>query len=176
MSSLPQPPCIPSNPDISGIGVRTAIYIQNLLGFIPAISALWDGEVAAYELEAIETQSSTILITGFGMLIAAVVEAGTGGLSIFHTNVILALSWMSNTNTFIYLLLYVQRRSQLGPRRLWADLLGWRRWFAKNESKEPTNSENEQRSILRSIFRVQVSGVAIIAILGSLHLSMMSAV
>jgi hypothetical protein len=66
-------PCIGPNPDIAGIGVRAAIYLQNLLGFIPAISALWDGEVAPYELEAVETQSTTILITAFGIVISAMV-------------------------------------------------------------------------------------------------------
>ena len=52
-----------SDPDISGIGVRLAIYIQNLLSFIPAIWALWDGHVTEYELESVETQSTTILLT-----------------------------------------------------------------------------------------------------------------
>jgi 5'-deoxynucleotidase YfbR-like HD superfamily hydrolase len=28
---------IPADPDISGIGVRAAIYLQNLLSFIPAV-------------------------------------------------------------------------------------------------------------------------------------------
>ncbi|KAJ7029881.1 hypothetical protein C8F04DRAFT_907603, partial [Mycena alexandri] len=100
--------------DISGIGVRTAIYIQNLLGFIPAISALWDGEVASYELEAIETESTTILITAFALLIATIVQGRIARLTMFHGNIILGLSWMNNTNMFIYFLLYIQRRSQLG--------------------------------------------------------------
>ncbi|KAJ7756622.1 hypothetical protein B0H16DRAFT_1253440, partial [Mycena metata] len=103
--------------DIPGIGVRTATYIQNLLGFIPAISALWDGEVASYELEAIETESMTILITAFALLIATIVQARISRLTMFHANIILGLSWMNNTNMFIYLLLYIQKRSQLGPFR-----------------------------------------------------------
>ncbi|KAF8188452.1 hypothetical protein K438DRAFT_1504688, partial [Mycena galopus ATCC 62051] len=116
-------------PEISGIGVRAAIYIQNLLSFIPAISALWDGSVARYELEAVETQSTTILITGFAILISAMVSATAQGsaliLSSFHANVILGLSWMNNTNTFIYFLLYLQHRSQLGPRQIRSDLSSW---------------------------------------------------
>ncbi|KAF8125237.1 hypothetical protein K438DRAFT_1511245, partial [Mycena galopus ATCC 62051] len=104
-------------PDVAGIGVRLAMYIQNLLGFIPAISALWDGEIAPYELEAAETQSTTILFTSFALLISAGIEARSFGalrLSVFHANVILSLCWMNNTNTFIYFLLYMQKRSQLG--------------------------------------------------------------
>ncbi|KAJ7121595.1 hypothetical protein C8R44DRAFT_557395, partial [Mycena epipterygia] len=108
--------------DISGIGVRAAIYLQNLLGFVPAISALWDGEVVSYELEAVETQSSTMLITAFAILISAVVQARTTGLTTFQGNIILSLSWMSNTNTFIYFLLFMQHRSQLGPRQVRSDL------------------------------------------------------
>ncbi|KAJ7750498.1 hypothetical protein B0H14DRAFT_3166893 [Mycena olivaceomarginata] len=76
--------CIPSDPDISGIGVRAAIYIQNLLSFAPAIWALWDGRVTEYELESVEKQSTTILLTAFAVLISAMVEARTVGLSNFH--------------------------------------------------------------------------------------------
>ncbi|KAF6747780.1 hypothetical protein DFP72DRAFT_919177, partial [Ephemerocybe angulata] len=36
---------LPGNPDIAGVGVRIAIYIQNLLCFIPAFWALADGKV-----------------------------------------------------------------------------------------------------------------------------------
>ncbi|KAJ7874623.1 hypothetical protein B0H13DRAFT_2551387 [Mycena leptocephala] len=53
-----------------------------------------------------------ILITAFAILIAAVVEAQTAaGLSNFHASVVPSLSWMNNTNTFIYYLLYVQHKS-----------------------------------------------------------------
>ncbi|KAF8197815.1 hypothetical protein K438DRAFT_719008 [Mycena galopus ATCC 62051] len=123
------PPCITANPEISGIGVRAAIYIQNLLSFIPAISALWDGSVARYELEAVEAQSTTILITGFAILISAMVSANaqdpTPITSSFQANVVLSLSWMNNTNTFIYFLLYLQHRSQLGSRKIRSDLSSW---------------------------------------------------
>ncbi|KAJ6573137.1 hypothetical protein DFH09DRAFT_1079294 [Mycena vulgaris] len=46
---------------------------ENLLSFVPAIWALWDGEVSAYELESVETQSTTILITAFAIMISAMV-------------------------------------------------------------------------------------------------------
>jgi hypothetical protein len=35
--SLNIPCAIPADPDFSGIGVRVAIYAQNLLSFVPAI-------------------------------------------------------------------------------------------------------------------------------------------
>ncbi|KAJ7623023.1 hypothetical protein DFH06DRAFT_1230702 [Mycena polygramma] len=194
------PPCIPGDPDISGIGVRAAIYAQNLLSFIPAISALWDGEVAPYELEAVKDQSTTILITAFGILISAIVQATTLGLSNFHASIILSLSWMNNTNTFIYFLLYVQHRSQLGPQQIRSDVISWirhikkwlfgsvswgesnwddrkRMWPQRREEPDiplaPENAEIEPQSLLAVIFRVKVKGI--VAILGSLHLSMMAA-
>ncbi|KAJ7660988.1 hypothetical protein B0H17DRAFT_912486, partial [Mycena rosella] len=105
-------------PDISGIGVRVAIYAQNLLSFIPAVWALWDGNVSDYELESVETQSTTILITAFAILISAIVEARTVGLSNFHASIVLSLSWMNNTNTFIYFLHKSQGRTKM-------DLFSW---------------------------------------------------
>jgi hypothetical protein len=123
--SLNIPCAIPADPDISGIGVRVAIYAQNLLSFVPAIWALWDGDVSDYELESIETQSTTILITAFAILISAMVQARTAGLTNFHATIVLDLSWMNNTNTFIYFLLYVQHKSQPGPGQIKSDLSSW---------------------------------------------------
>ncbi|THU90855.1 hypothetical protein K435DRAFT_588922, partial [Dendrothele bispora CBS 962.96] len=114
-----------SDPDISGIGVRLAIYIQNLLSFIPAIWALWDGHVTEYELESVETQTTTILLTAFAILISAMVQAQTLGISSFYTNIVLSLSWMNNTNTFIYFLLYVQHKSQPGPEQVKPEWSAW---------------------------------------------------
>ncbi|KAJ6564655.1 hypothetical protein B0H19DRAFT_942691 [Mycena capillaripes] len=117
-------PCIPANPDISGIGVRVAIYAQNLFSFIPAVWALWDRHVSEYELESVGTQSTTILITAFAILISAIAEARTG-LSNFHASIVLSLSWMNNTNTFIYFLLYVQRKSQPEEGQIPMKLSAW---------------------------------------------------
>jgi hypothetical protein len=136
------PPCIPGDPDISGIGVRVAIYAQNLFSFIPAISSLWDGEVAPYELEAVKAQSTTILITAFGILISAMVQAQTLGLSNFHATIILNLSWMNNTNTFIYFLLYVQHKSQLGPQKIRSDAISWLKHFRAWLSRSVTLSDS----------------------------------
>jgi hypothetical protein len=102
---------IPANPDISGIGVRVAIYAQNMLSFVPAFYALLDGKVDSKELQTIEDQSTTILVTAFAILISAIVQARTLGLSAFHASVILNLSLMNNTNTFIYVILYIHHHS-----------------------------------------------------------------
>jgi hypothetical protein len=42
--------CIPANPDISGIGVRTAIYARNLFSFGLAVVVLIDLKVTFIEL------------------------------------------------------------------------------------------------------------------------------
>jgi hypothetical protein len=103
---------IPANPDISGIGVRVAIYVQNILSFLPAFYTLWnDRKVQNYELETIEAQSTTILITAFAVLISTIVQARTFVLSSFHASIVLDLSWMNNTNVFIYFLLYIHHKS-----------------------------------------------------------------
>jgi hypothetical protein len=104
---------VPANPDISGVGIRVAIYIQNLLSFIPAFYALLDGKISVKELQVVEKQSTTILITAFAVLISAMVQAATYGLYSFHTSIILSLSWMNNTNTFIYFLLYIHHKIDL---------------------------------------------------------------
>jgi hypothetical protein len=115
LRSKPAMCSLPSNPDISGIGVRIAIYIQNLLCFIPAVWAIWDFEVTDYELESAETQSTTNLVLAFAILISCIVQALTLGLTSYHASIVLSLSWMNNTNAFIYFLLYVYYKCQ-GPK------------------------------------------------------------
>ncbi|KAJ6466145.1 hypothetical protein C8R47DRAFT_1180040 [Mycena vitilis] len=103
---------IPADPDISGIGVRIAIYAQNLLSFIPVIGVLRDRQVTLSELESTRTI----------------------GLSAFHANIVLSLSWMNNTNTFVYFLLYVQHRTQEGPARIKLDWASWMGYLAQELS------------------------------------------
>ncbi|KAJ7819019.1 hypothetical protein B0H13DRAFT_1537945, partial [Mycena leptocephala] len=104
-----------STPDISGNGVRIAIYIQNLVSFIPAWVALWDGDVSSRELKTIEDQSSKILIPAFALLISAMSLARSdGGLPNFYASIILNLSWINNASTLTYMVLYIHHKSQHG--------------------------------------------------------------
>ncbi|KAJ7200748.1 hypothetical protein GGX14DRAFT_318970, partial [Mycena pura] len=98
--------------DISGIGVRSATYAQNLISFIPAIVALAnDGKISNNERAFIEDQSTNILLTAFGLLISAFIQASTSqGLDNYHLSIVLNLSWMNNTNLFIYSLLRLHRK------------------------------------------------------------------
>lgn len=105
-------PClIPSNPDIAGIGVRAAIYAQNLLCFVPAVWAIWDGQVTEYELDSVETQSTTNLVLAFAILISCIVQAFTLGLTNYHASIVLSMSWINNTSVFVYFLMYVHHKA-----------------------------------------------------------------
>ncbi|KAJ7933159.1 hypothetical protein B0H13DRAFT_1592515, partial [Mycena leptocephala] len=98
--------------DISGIGVRSATYAQNLLSFVPAAVALFnDGKISNSEREFIKDQSTNILLTAFGLLLSAIIQAKTAqGLDNYHLALVLNLSWLNNTNTFIYLALFLHRK------------------------------------------------------------------
>jgi hypothetical protein len=109
-----------TNTDISGIGVRTATYAQNLLSFLPAFWALVDRTVDESEKEALETQSTTILLSAFALLFSAIIQARTQGLDSYNTALVLNLSWMNNTNTFIYLLLLLHRNAWIDLPKKWA--------------------------------------------------------
>ncbi|KAI3595899.1 multiple ankyrin repeats single kh domain [Moniliophthora roreri] len=126
------------------------------------------------------------------------VQAQTLGLSSFHATIVLSLSWMNNTNTFIYFLLYVQHKSQDGLDQVkpewssWIAHIGKKLWLTapQNEdgrdeeslgSNNPANldlpeskqrhrgTEHQQPLWIRGFIR------KIVLSLGSLHLSIMAA-
>jgi hypothetical protein len=120
---------IPGNPDIGGIGVRAATYAQNILSFIPALWALLDDrKVDETELETVEKQSTAMLIIAFAILISLVVQALAFNLSAFHTSIVLSLSWMNNTNTFIYFVLYIHHMSHSDRNKQRVDP-SWSAWY-----------------------------------------------
>jgi hypothetical protein len=158
MSNITQ--CIPSNPDITGIGVRTAVYAQNFLSFIPALFALQDNKVTPLELETLETQSTTILITAFALLLSVIAQGLKRGLSNYHAAIILNLSWMNNTNLCIYFLLYAFHHMA----RLQA------------EAREQGGKQMSLRSIWAEVGREKKAWRNPVFIIGSAHLSVMAAV
>ncbi|KAG6844213.1 hypothetical protein H0H87_008850 [Tephrocybe sp. NHM501043] len=165
----PSGPCFGANPDVSGIGVRTAIYAQNLLSFVPALLALKDGKVTPTELDALETQSTTILITAFAILVSTIVQASTSstsnrlnGISNYHASIVLDLSWMNNTNLFIYLLLYTYRRVNLSDDELGEEAMG----YLKPDTPR----------LARCIYEARKAIMNHVIIIGTLHLSLMASV
>ncbi|KAH6894906.1 hypothetical protein BKA70DRAFT_1046070, partial [Coprinopsis sp. MPI-PUGE-AT-0042] len=114
-------------PDIAGVGVRSAIYVQSMLSFIPALWALWDGRVSRGELDYAEMQTTTNLVLAFAILISSIVQARTLGLTNYHANIVLSMSWMNNTNAFVYFILYAHHKHGLpeGQGRVDATLSAW---------------------------------------------------
>lgn len=163
-------PCLPANPDISGIGVRVAIYSQNLLSFLPAFFALLDdGRISDEELETIERQATTILITAMAILISTIVEAVTKELSGIHASIILNLSWMNNTNLFIYLLLYLHLVAMRATESPWT----WRFWWKhlRDVCQEWGKNRHTEHDGTKPVVPR-----GIVMLLGSVHLSLMASV
>jgi hypothetical protein len=150
---------IPGNPDVAGIGVRAATYAQNILSLIPALYALRnDKKVDKTELDTIEKQSTTILITAFAILISLVVQALSFNLSAFHTSIVLSLSWMNNTNTFIYFVLYINHMSHSDRKKQRVDPY-WSAWYdhvaqAFGLRTKPSDEDQEMNS-LTGMWRLQ---------------------
>ncbi|KAH6890222.1 hypothetical protein BKA70DRAFT_1031470, partial [Coprinopsis sp. MPI-PUGE-AT-0042] len=115
-------------PDISGVGVRIAIYVQNLLCLLLAILALWDGKVTQSKLAYAEVQTTTNLVLAFAILISSIVQARTLGMSSYHGNIVLMMSWMNNTNAFVYFILYVHRKHGLQKGKGGLDA-SWNSWI-----------------------------------------------
>ncbi|KAJ6496205.1 ankyrin repeat-containing domain protein [Mycena sanguinolenta] len=177
--------CIPSNPDVSGIGVRAATYAQTFLSFVPALWALSDRAVSESELDSLETQATTILLTAFALLITALEQAGLRQISNFHAYIVLSLSWMNNTNAFTYFLLYLRYQHERGLECSWH--AWWKHIRSKLSVPKGTSSKTGSQSslppkriprpgllplwaslTLRTLFK------RVALLLGSVHLSMMA--
>jgi len=94
------------NPDISGIGVRTAIYIQAVLTLVHAIVAGYDGHIDDFEVKSLVAVFLGILLPGCALLFSAIIQARTFGLSAYHAMIVLFLSWINNTSAltfFVYI-------------------------------------------------------------------------
>ncbi|KAJ7323276.1 hypothetical protein DFH08DRAFT_350376 [Mycena albidolilacea] len=177
--------CIPSNPDISGIGVRTAIYAQNLLCFAPVIAHLWDGKISVDELKGIQDQSIGMLAVAFAILISTIIEARAKGgpmITSFHAAVILDLSWMNNTSMFIWLLLYAHHRSKAD--NLSAIPATWNGWLkalvsplrhlAGIKNKMDSDALGRNGRVFKRLQGLLLQ--APVLTIGSMHLSLMAAI
>jgi hypothetical protein len=98
MSSSPSGGCIYPNPDIAGVGVRASIYAQNLLGVILTMLYAQDSQITPQEYKSIKSSSTNILLVACAILVSAIVQNATYGLSVYHAIIILNLSWINNTN------------------------------------------------------------------------------
>ena len=90
------------NPDISGSGVRTAIYAQAVLTLIQPLLASLDGRITEDELDGLHQLYLGILLPGCALLFSAIIQARTFGLSVYHGIIVLNLSWINNTSALIF--------------------------------------------------------------------------
>ncbi|KAJ7236314.1 hypothetical protein C8J57DRAFT_130884 [Mycena rebaudengoi] len=184
MSSVCDPLCsLPSHPDIYASGVRTAVYVQTFLSFLPIASLLQlDQQVSLSDFVRMEEQATAPFITSFSILIAAILRAQTSGLTAFDANTILSLGWMNSTRIFIYFLLYIQHKSQVGRGQIgmaWAPWIkhlrgelappvawsrsGWRKRLLRDPERSTFGSPT------KSIFS------RVVIVTGSLHLTLLAA-
>ncbi|KAJ7456019.1 hypothetical protein B0H11DRAFT_231656 [Mycena galericulata] len=193
-------PCsIPFNPDVSGIGVRAAIYAQNLTCFLPVIVDLQDRKITRDELQGIKDQSVGMLAIAFALLLTTIIlTKGAGGdqtITSYHAAVVLDLSWMNNTSTWIWFILYVHYQSKRDDQPTGAHWSEWRDTLlaplaellngrnAGDDAKGTAEDGIVQRirridqripGIAHRIWRF-ISGQPVLTI-GSIHLSLMAAV
>ncbi|KAJ7911222.1 hypothetical protein B0H13DRAFT_2660634 [Mycena leptocephala] len=178
---------IPSNPDVSGIGVRAAIYTQNLVCFLPVIVHLWDSRISWDELKGIKDQSIGMLAVAFAILVTTVILAkGAGGdqtITNYHAAVVLNLSWMNNTSTWIWFILFVHNRGKPDnnenpiPPVWWA----WRKVLLEPLKKLLEIDRASDGSVIQRIWRIvpriwRFLSEQPVLTLGSMHLSLMAAV
>jgi hypothetical protein len=93
---------ITANPDISGIGVRTAIYTQVVLSLVHPLVAGSNGKIDDFEMQSLTTVYLSILLPGCALLISAIIQAKTFGLSAYHAMIVLFLSWINNISVLTF--------------------------------------------------------------------------
>ncbi|KAJ3502222.1 hypothetical protein NLJ89_g8984 [Agrocybe chaxingu] len=91
-----------ANPDISGIGVRTAVYTQAALSLVHPLAAGFDGQIKDYELKSLFTVYLGILLPGCALLLSSIIQAKTFGLSVYHGIIVLNLSWINNASALTF--------------------------------------------------------------------------
>jgi hypothetical protein len=92
--------CLEPDPDIAGIGVRIAIYLQALLSVVYPIVFASDGKIDKREAKTMSGVSITIVLTATALLVSTAIQAHTSGISLYHALIILELSWI-NSMTFL---------------------------------------------------------------------------
>ena len=93
---------ITANPDISGIGVRTAIYIQAVISLVHPLVAGYDGKIDDFEMKSLATVYLGILLPGCALVLSAIIQSRTFGLSAYHAMIVLFLSWINNTSALTF--------------------------------------------------------------------------
>jgi hypothetical protein len=164
---------------------------------LPVIVHLWDGKISRDELKGIKDQSIGMLAVAFAILFTTIILAkGAGGdqtITRYHAAVVLDLSWMNNTSTWIWFILYAHHQSKRDDHPTGANWSEWRgallepvrELLGQNDgpgtSTEVTGTVQRRWGIAQRIWCIAqhiwgfVSKQPVLT-LGSIHLSLMAAV
>jgi len=97
-----------ANPDIDGIGVRVALYVQAALAFIVLPLSLEglegsegsDGGSTHLKGDAVidfcDASATAVLVNGCALLIASYIQGTRGSLSVYDAIIVLQLNWLNN--------------------------------------------------------------------------------
>jgi hypothetical protein len=176
---MEHPKCLPAIPDISGIGVRAAIYAQNLLCFLPVGVYLWDKKISRDELSGVKDQSVGMLAIAFSILITTIILAGSEGptISSYHAAIVLDLSWMNNTSTWIWFILFVHHKSGIQHQPTAATWSAWWKLMWSSDFLQGKRGTGSGGAIQRSFLRLYLLVTAApVLTLGSIHLSLMAGI
>ncbi|KAF8152821.1 hypothetical protein K438DRAFT_1863886 [Mycena galopus ATCC 62051] len=91
-----QNPCLPANPDITGLGVRISFYVQTIALVL----------LTARSLDEALNSVWTLLGTSLGLAISAFVTAVTNQLPLYQAVVATDLIWLANYSIFMALATY----------------------------------------------------------------------
>ncbi|KAH6880252.1 hypothetical protein BKA70DRAFT_1168103, partial [Coprinopsis sp. MPI-PUGE-AT-0042] len=135
-------------------------------------------------------QTTTNLILAFAILISSIVQARTLGMSNYHANIVLSMSWMNNTNTFVYFILYVHHKIGL-PEGQGRVGVSWNAWMLHLKERLTLRLTASDRGDTESGVTVAADEGAVadrmsshsasilvrrfVLVLGSLHLTLMAA-
>ena len=89
MASASLIPGIQPNPDIAGVGVRTAFYAQAFLSILPLFIIGADGQITLEELRTIIEIVETNEVTACALVLSALIQAWTYGLTTYHADIVL---------------------------------------------------------------------------------------
>ena len=134
---------ITANPDISGIGVRTAIYIQAVLSLVHPLVAGYDGTIDDFEMKSLATVYFGILLSGCALLLSAIIQAKTFGLSAYHAMIVLFLSWINNISALTF----------------FAYILGDQRYARQYQHLEESGKQNNRKREVSELDREWVEAV-----------------
>ncbi|KAK7026050.1 hypothetical protein VNI00_015777 [Paramarasmius palmivorus] len=93
--------CLAANPDVSGIGVRLAVYAQTFLSFAPAFLFTADGELDVEEEKVLFAIYAPLLLSSMALLVTTVFQQVTSGLGNHYMLLVLKMMWMMNVSAVV---------------------------------------------------------------------------